>query len=233
MFEYTEYNPYTHTGRPSNHFANVNYAALNKQDGTRKRFVSRFGKDGMLVEVDLSGFHLFLIYLLLKRTFPTNVYLELGKLYFGKDELTKEEVAQAKVQTFKQIYGSISPEYWEVEPFNSIKNLQNQTWEGYAQGTLKTFLYKMEIPKGIEKHKLFNYMLQNLETEFNAEIIKRLNQITKNTQTKLILYTYDSFLLDYCFEDGKLLLQTIMETFKNIPCKLKYGTNYHELHEKR
>lgn len=187
----------------------------------------------MLVEVDLSGFHLFLIYLLLKRTFPTNVYLELGKLYFGKDELTKEEVAQAKVQTFKQIYGSISPEYWGVEPFKSIRNLQNQTWKGYAQGTLKTFLYKMEIPKGIEKHKLFNYMLQNLETEFNAEIIKRLNNITKNTQTKLILYTYDSFLFDYCFEDGKLLLQTIMETFKNIPCKLKYGTNYHELHEQR
>ena len=40
--EYTQYNPYTSTGRPSNRYNGINYAALNKEDGTRDRFVSRF-----------------------------------------------------------------------------------------------------------------------------------------------------------------------------------------------
>ena len=33
---YTEYNLYTSTGRPSNKFSGVNYAALNKEDGSRE-----------------------------------------------------------------------------------------------------------------------------------------------------------------------------------------------------
>jgi hypothetical protein len=44
---YSEYNPYTATGRPSNRFGGMNFAALNKKDGSRKQFISRFGKDGL------------------------------------------------------------------------------------------------------------------------------------------------------------------------------------------
>ncbi len=40
--EWTEYHPYTLTSRPSNNFGGINYAALNKDDGSRDRFVSRF-----------------------------------------------------------------------------------------------------------------------------------------------------------------------------------------------
>jgi len=35
-----KYNPYTITGRPSNAWRGVNYAALNKTDGSRKSFIS-------------------------------------------------------------------------------------------------------------------------------------------------------------------------------------------------
>ncbi|MFN9978512.1 MAG: hypothetical protein ACK53Y_01290, partial [bacterium] len=38
---FTQYNPYTTTGRPSNRHLNVNYSALNKSDGTREMFISR------------------------------------------------------------------------------------------------------------------------------------------------------------------------------------------------
>ena len=55
---YSEYNPYTATGRPSNRFGGLNFAALNKKDGSRKQFISRFGKDGMLVEMDYDAYHL-------------------------------------------------------------------------------------------------------------------------------------------------------------------------------
>ena len=39
---YTEYNLYTSTGRPSNKFGGVNFAALNKEDGSRNSFVFIF-----------------------------------------------------------------------------------------------------------------------------------------------------------------------------------------------
>ena len=55
---YSEYNPYTATGRPSNRFGGLNFAALNKKDGSRKKFVSRYGKEGMLVEMDYDAYHL-------------------------------------------------------------------------------------------------------------------------------------------------------------------------------
>ena len=58
---YSEYNPYTATGRPSNRFGGLNFAALNKKDGSRKKFISRYGKEGMLVEMDYDAYHLRLI----------------------------------------------------------------------------------------------------------------------------------------------------------------------------
>ena len=38
---YTQYNPYTITGRPSNRHMGVNYSALNKSDGSRECFVCK------------------------------------------------------------------------------------------------------------------------------------------------------------------------------------------------
>ena len=46
----TQYHPFT-TTYPSNNFGGVNYAALNKDDGSRDRFVSRF-EGGKLVQFD-------------------------------------------------------------------------------------------------------------------------------------------------------------------------------------
>ena len=48
---YSEYNVFTSTGRPSNRFGGINFAALNKTDGSRKQFISRF-RNGVLVEMD-------------------------------------------------------------------------------------------------------------------------------------------------------------------------------------
>ena len=53
---YSEYNPFTSTGRPSNRFGGLNFAALNKTDGSRKQFISRF-KEGVLVEFDFDAYH--------------------------------------------------------------------------------------------------------------------------------------------------------------------------------
>ena len=58
---FSEYNPYTSTGRPSNRFGGINFAALNKSDGSRAKFISRFGSKGKLVEFDYDAYHLRLI----------------------------------------------------------------------------------------------------------------------------------------------------------------------------
>ena len=57
---FSEYNLYTSTGRPSNRFGGINFAALNKKDESRKPYTSRF-QDGILVEYDYDAYHLRLI----------------------------------------------------------------------------------------------------------------------------------------------------------------------------
>ena len=58
--EWTQYHPFTTTSRPSNNFGGVNYAALNKDDGSRDRFVSRF-EGGKLVQFDYDDIILVLL----------------------------------------------------------------------------------------------------------------------------------------------------------------------------
>mgnify|MGYP000446835404 CR=1 FL=1 len=220
--EFCEYNLFTLTGRPSNHFNNINYAALNKEDGSRKRFTSRFDK-GFLMEIDLSGFHLYLIYTILGLKFPENIYNELSK-YYPKNENPKE-------YTFKQIYGGIDKELQEIDPFKSINNLIRQTFISYKTGNLKTFLFDkpMILESNLSQTKVFNYMLQNLETEFNANLLESINKFLRERNSKLILYTYDSFLIDFSMEDGNKVLKELIGLFGDIPFKIKVGTNYHEL----
>jgi hypothetical protein len=72
-------------------------------------------------------------------------------------------------------------------------------------------------------------MLQNLETEFNTSLLSELNKRLEHKKTKLILYTYDSFLFDYSISDGKETLNEIIQVFDGIPFHVKAGKNYHEL----
>ena len=57
------------TGRPSNRFGGLNFG-LNKKDGSRKKFISRYGKEGMLVEMDYDAYHLRLIGEVVDYQFP-------------------------------------------------------------------------------------------------------------------------------------------------------------------
>lgn len=225
MLEYCEYNPYSLTGRPSNHFNQINYAALNKEDGSRNRFVSRHGSKGGLLEVDLSGFHLFLLYTICELDFPEDVYQELSKHYPPN--------VNPKDYTFKQIYGGIHRELLDIEPFASISNLSRSIHDRFVAGTLKTLLFERPIPyemvDGSNQTKIFNYMLQNLETEFNSLILTELLQGLRAAKTKLVLYTYDSFLFDVHVDERDLIVELIKRVFKDIPHKIKIGKNYQEM----
>lgn len=222
--EYSEYNIFTATGRPSNSFANVNYAALNKTDGSRKRFVSRFS-NGLLVEVDFSGFHLYLIYTIAGLKFPNNIYEKLSEHYPPN--------VNPKDYTFQQIYGGIDMSLRNIEPFRSIHKLSADIFDKYNSDELRSFIFGKTFDKAIygemSQSKIFNYMLQNLETEFNALVLKKLNIVLRKYKSKLVLYTYDSFLFDYDPQDTMIVFEEVIRCLGNIPFHLNVGQNYHEM----
>ena len=51
---YTQYNLITTTGRPSNSFNGINFAALKKDDGSRKVFIP---KNDYFIEIDINAYH--------------------------------------------------------------------------------------------------------------------------------------------------------------------------------
>ena len=75
--------------------------------------------------------------------------------------------------------------------------------------------------------KLFNYLLQNLETSKNVIILWDIIKILKNKQTKLVLYTYDAFLLDFKI-DEKNILKQILNVFEKhkLKTKITHGISY-------
>jgi hypothetical protein len=79
----------------------------------------------------------------------------------------------------------------------------------------------------MEKSKLFNYLLQNLETSLNILILWDVIKILYKKNTKLILYTYDSILLDVDNTESDLIkeIKAIFKKYK-LNIKEKKGHNY-------
>ncbi len=75
--------------------------------------------------------------------------------------------------------------------------------------------------------KLFNYTLQNLETSINIQILLKIHKILLNKYSKVVLYTYDSFLIDWD-EDEEDVLDQLKSIFNemNLSIKINRGKNY-------
>ena len=228
--EYTHYNLFTSTGRPSNTNNGINYAALNKDDGSRDRFVSRF-ENGMLVEFDFDAYHLRLISKLIDYDLPDgSVHEYLGKYYFGKDTLTPEEYQEAKKINFKILYGGIPKEFKNIEFFKLTGEFIEKLWhEWKSKSYITTYLYKRRMTKQrlgeMNPQKLFNYYIQAYETEHNITVVKRFKKVLDDKKTKVVLCTYDSFLFDFDISDGLETLQQIKSAM-DIPSKVSVGANY-------
>jgi len=228
---YSEYNIYTSTGRPSNRFGGINFAALNKTDGTRKQFISRF-KNGVLVEFDFDGYHLRLIADKVGYEFPKgSVHEHMAKLY-GVD------YEEAKKLSFKYLYGHIPIEIVQLNNyFSKVSDYIDGLWNKY---NTKEFIVSDIYNRSIFRHnlidmnanKLFNYTIQLMETENNMAVLSKLIPEIQSDRSKLILYSYDSFLFDFNMEDGLDYLKkvkSILEQDSKFPVKVSSGVNYHEM----
>ena len=120
-YEYSKYNLYTTTGRPSNSNKGINYAALNKEDGTRERFISRY-ENGKLIEMDFDAYHIRLIAELINYKLPeTSVHEYFAKKFYGVENVTKEEYANSKAMSFQVLYGGVPKELESIEYFSKTK----------------------------------------------------------------------------------------------------------------
>ena len=229
---YSEYNPYTATGRPSNRFGGMNFAALNKSDGSRKQFISRYGKDGMLIEMDYDAYHLRLIGDVIDYKFPKgSVHKHMAKLYnVGYDE--------AKSLSFQYLYGHIPDRVLKKNPFfKKVQVYIDEVWDQYkSSNSIKSDIYNKRIRKenlsNMNKNKVFNYLIQLTETESNMRMLTELIPKIDGYKSKLILYSYDSFLFDFYMPDGLNFIhkvKKIIEQSGKFPVKVGKGWNYHEM----
>jgi len=225
--EYTHYNFLTTTSRPSNAFGGINYAALPKDGETRSRFVSRFD-GGKLYQLDFDGYHLRLIGSLIDVQIPLDIKAHkwLANQY-GVDDST------AKAITFRQLYGGVQDEYKHIPFFQKVSAYVDYLW---SQFTMKKFVEtpilnrKIKWSDDLNKNKLFNYILQSVETERNIIIIDKLSRLT-DKKSKPVLYTYDSILFDIHPDDGIDYVKTVMSIMQigGYPTDVEVGDNYKDM----
>lgn len=227
---FTQYNPYTTTGRPSNRHLNVNYSALNKSDGTRDMFVSRHPK-GTLLQFDYESYHIRLIAKMVGYEFPKGIsaHQHLANLY-GCDYETAKKI------TFTYLYGGLDDNARQIPFFELVDKYIKGLYQRFViSGKLTTLLYKREIPfnriEGANEQKVFNYLLQSLETEINYMKIGEVLEYLDGKMSKMILYTYDAFVIDTHPIERENLLNDIREIMEKggFPVKIEEGENYNDL----
>ena len=230
---FSEYNLYTSTGRPSNRFGGINFAALNKKDGSRKKFISRF-KNGVLVEMDFDAYHLRLIADKINYEFPQGSVHEHMAQFYGVD------YEEAKRLSFQYLYGYIPEDVIQINPyFSKVHDYIEELWNIYKNDDfVESDIYKRRIYKenllDMNANKLFNYTIQLMETENNMKVLSALIPEIREYKSKLILYSYDSFLLDFNIEDGLdylMKVKNILEQDKKYPVKVSWGLNYHDMED--
>ena len=231
---YSEYNLFTSTGRPSNRFGGINFAALNKKDESRKPYTSRF-QDGILVEFDYDAYHLRLIGHILDYQFPKgSVHEHMSEFYGDVDYET------SKSTSFQYLYGRIPQQVIDTNPFFSrVNKYIGKIWGKFkTQQFIESDIYNKRIYRknlsAMNRNKLFNYMIQLLETENNMKVMSELIPFLKGKQSKLILYSYDSFLFDFKLTDGLDFLKSVKQILEQggvFPTKSSRGLNYHEMED--
>ena len=232
---YTRYQYFTATGRPSNAFRGFNFAAMNKEDGTRSAFCSRFDR-GVLVEMDFDSYHVRLIARLIGYQLPlTSVHDYLGQYYFDKSTLTEQEREESKSITFRLLYGGIDREFLTIPFFQRVNDFVYTQWNawkkhGYILSALDRRPITMDGVERITANKLFNYFLQSLETEVSVRKLKQITEYLQDKQSKLVLYTYDSILVDVSPDEMYVenYIQTQLEQ-GGFPIKIKRGVTYDKM----
>lgn len=229
---YSNYNPYTLTNRPTNSSFGVNFSALSKKNDVRTKLKS-LKPNYNLAQFDYSSFHVFLLAKILNFNLPqnTDIYLYLNQKYRFSDKTVRDDI---KADFFKYIYGT--GEY-DSELSDIISRFKlNLFTEFQNNGYINSFILNRKLffnQKGItQSNKLFNYYLQNIETEFNFIKLMEILTELENEKCDILLYTYDSFLFEYDKTNTDIIykIQDILQR-DGIPVTVQVGDNYGNLND--
>lgn len=221
---YTNYNLYTLTGRPSNSFNNINYAALNKENGERECFVP--GND-LFMEFDFNGYHPRLLGDIVeyKFNYDTSVYVQIAQI------LNESDISKVKEITFQNLYGGIRKEFKNKPFFKEVDMFTDSLWDEIQYGgSFKTPSGKIFHLKDIENptpQKILNYYIQNFETSQNVEQLHALFSEFRPLKSRIVLYTYDSVLIDVSREETQKIGEILAKL--KYPTRVKTGTHYNNL----
>ena len=214
---FTQYNLYNLTTRPSNAFNGVNFAALPK-DHARESFEPN---NYVFVEFDYSAYHPRIIAKMIDYEFTGDPY----------DEVPKEIM-------FQNIYGGIRDEYAWFPFFSRLNEWLDEQWK------------KFKLDMGLRiagnnciqhryitdpnKNKILSYLIQSYETYYNTLTLERVLKLLEGKKTKIVLYTYDSILLDVDKSEIKKLLPLIKQELEadGFPTRMSVGENYGALVKK-
>jgi len=237
-FVASQYNPYTITHRVTNRYDSVNYSALDKNSGVRSTITSRFGGEGYMVLIDYESFHLRLIANMIGYELPDEpVHQFLGKQYFNKDTLTEEEYTIGKQTTFSLLYGDNREAGQSIDFFKKIYEFTDNMYAslctfGIYHVPNTPFVLNASVLENPTPAKAFNYIVQMLESFTSFRLIHAALPILENAHSKIILYTYDSILIDFKASDGAQFLRSLVTALEDggkYPIRIHAGTNYQDM----
>ena len=215
---------YTATGRPSNAWGGFNFSAMNKKDGTRDKVRSRFD-GGKIVQFDYDAFHIKLLAKILDYQFEYHPYEQI------RDELGIDmDYDLFKGKVFQNIYGTITPEFMNHPFFQTVQVMIDTMYEQYQKdGMIKSWFYE-KVFRDIQDatpNKVFNYVLQSLETEYNVRKIKTILPYLKDKKSVFMMYLYDAFIFDIHPDEMDLIdvLHNAFET-DNMSVKIYVGDDF-------
>jgi hypothetical protein len=182
--------------------------------------------------MDFDAYHLRLIGDRIGYDFPQGSVHEHMAKFYGCD------YEESKQKSFQYLYGYIPYEVSQINPFFcKVDEYIKQLWSSYkSKEFIVSDIYSKRIYRknltDMNANKLFNYTIQLMETENNMRVLSELIPRIQDYRSKLILYSYDSFLLDFNIEDGLdyiMKVKEILEQNGKYPVKVSWGLNYHEM----
>ena len=137
------------------------------------------------------------------------------------------EYQKSKELTFKQLYGGVFEQYKDLEFFKKVQVYTDELWanyqeNGWIESPISGHQFIEDNLEDMKPQKLLNYVLQNLETSTNVCILWEIFKLLKGMNTKLVLYTYDSFLLDLD-KSEKQVIKEMIKIFKKYKLQVKYS----------
>lgn len=223
-YAYTQYNPFTSTHRPSSRFGGVNFAAMNKNDGTRNIVVG----DGVLLQMDYDAYHVRLIADMIGYDLPTT---SVHQWFADTYDIT---YAESKLLTFRLLYGNASRDELVLPFFEKVYEFIDKHWNFvHHSGYVQTLHSKIPLTfiDDPSPSKVFNYLVQSIETERNIDRIHKIIPILDSANISLILYTYDSFIFNVKDTSDITVLPTVRDILEDrkYPVKITWGDTYNEL----